>query len=177
MVDRAEYKRRQAPPGIRITPQGLRPRPAPADHQPLRRLSAAALRRGDGDRHPRRAQTLPSSSVISTSQTQVVRPRWRGRGGGVDVAVADRAQEGRVVGLPHRHHPLVVYRAVGGRRGEALGERGEDAAVDDAVGLAGAGLDRDAGAGVSGSRMSHSMPISSAKPAGLILGLGHAAAP
>ena len=44
LVDRSEYKRRQAAPGIRITPQGLRPRPAPADHQPLRRL--AALRRG-----------------------------------------------------------------------------------------------------------------------------------
>ena len=34
MVDRAEYKRRQAPPGIR-SHQGVRARPAAADHEPL----------------------------------------------------------------------------------------------------------------------------------------------
>ena len=39
MVDRAEYKRRQYPPGTKITLQGLRPRPAAADHQRLARRS------------------------------------------------------------------------------------------------------------------------------------------
>ena len=39
LIDRAEYKRRQAPPGVRLTPEGLRPRPAHADHEPLARLA------------------------------------------------------------------------------------------------------------------------------------------
>ncbi len=37
LVDLAEYKRRQYPPGPKITRQELRPRPAAADHQPLAR--------------------------------------------------------------------------------------------------------------------------------------------
>ena len=36
MVDRAEYKRRQAPPGIKISPKRLRPRPPHADHEQVR---------------------------------------------------------------------------------------------------------------------------------------------
>ena len=43
LVDLAEYKRRQAPPGIKVTHAGLRARPADADHQPLRRLSVALV--------------------------------------------------------------------------------------------------------------------------------------
>ncbi len=35
LVDRAEYKRRQAPPGIKLHAEGVRPRPADADHEPL----------------------------------------------------------------------------------------------------------------------------------------------
>ena len=35
LLDLAEYKRRQAPPGVKITAQGLRPRPALPDHQRL----------------------------------------------------------------------------------------------------------------------------------------------
>ena len=41
LVDLAEYKRRQAPPGIKITDAGLRARPAHADHQPLPGLTGA----------------------------------------------------------------------------------------------------------------------------------------
>ena len=64
LVDLAEYKRRQQPPGIKITSEGVRPRPADADHEPLPRLAcrAQALRsllaglavgqRAHGDRHP-----------------------------------------------------------------------------------------------------------------------------
>ena len=44
MVDRAEYKRRQAPPGIKISPQRVRPRPAAADHEPLQGLRLACER-------------------------------------------------------------------------------------------------------------------------------------
>ena len=35
MLDRAEYKRRQAPPGVKITSARLRPRPPLSDHQRL----------------------------------------------------------------------------------------------------------------------------------------------
>ena len=69
LVDLAEYKRRQQPPGIKITTQGVRPRPARADHQPLRRLARTAIVIRDS------AQSRPSSSEISISQTHVVRPR------------------------------------------------------------------------------------------------------
>ena len=64
--------------------EGVRPRPADADHQPLRRLSGDAQeaprsQRADGDVSRERAQSRPSSSLISTSQTQVVRPRCLAR--------------------------------------------------------------------------------------------------
>ena len=76
LVDLAEYKRRQQPPGHQGDEQGVRPRPARADHEPLPRLrlrgrTAIVIRTS--------AQSRPWSSVISTSQTQVVRPRWRRR--------------------------------------------------------------------------------------------------
>ena len=100
LVDRAEYKRRQAPPGIKITPQGLRPRPAAADHEPLRELGGFRRSAPQGALAGRTAivtrdaaHRRPSSSVKSTSQTQVVRPRWIGRALGVDHALGDRAQE------------------------------------------------------------------------------------
>ena len=35
LVDLAEYKRRQTPPGVRVTPEGVRPGPPHAHHQPL----------------------------------------------------------------------------------------------------------------------------------------------
>ena len=43
MVDRSEYKRRQAAPGNPDHAEGLRPRPPAADHQSLRRLAQARL--------------------------------------------------------------------------------------------------------------------------------------
>ena len=45
LLDLAEYKRRQAPPGVKITRKRLRPRPPLPDHQ---RLPQAAPRRGPG---------------------------------------------------------------------------------------------------------------------------------
>ena len=43
LIDRAEYKRRQAPPGREAHAEGVRPRPAHADHEPLARLAARAV--------------------------------------------------------------------------------------------------------------------------------------
>ena len=37
LVDLAEYKRRQYPPGPKISVKALRPRPPAADHEPLAR--------------------------------------------------------------------------------------------------------------------------------------------
>ena len=58
MLDIAEYKRRQAPPGVKITRARLRPRPPLSDHQRLPRLLASRARRcltartpGRGDDH------------------------------------------------------------------------------------------------------------------------------
>ena len=50
MVDRSEYKRRQAAPGIRITPRAFGRDRQAADHQSLRRLALVG-QRPDGDRH------------------------------------------------------------------------------------------------------------------------------
>ena len=41
LVDRAEYKRRQAPPGVKLRPTRLRPRLAAADRQALAGLTSA----------------------------------------------------------------------------------------------------------------------------------------
>ena len=95
----------------------------------------------------------PSSSVISTSQTQVVRPRWRGAGAAFDVALGDRAQEGGAVRLAHRHHAVVVDREPGGGRADALGQRRIDAAVHEAERLADAVGDLDPRADLVGARI------------------------
>ncbi len=42
LVDIAEYKRRQCPPGVRVSTQGVRQGPPAADHQRLPRLSGRA---------------------------------------------------------------------------------------------------------------------------------------
>ena len=76
LVDRSEYKRRQAAPGIRITP-GVRQGPPPADHQPLRRL-ALLRNRPDRDRHLGEGAEL----ALVVERPRRPRPRWCGRGGG-----------------------------------------------------------------------------------------------
>ena len=73
LVDRAEYKRRQAPPGIKITPKAFgRDRRLPITNR-LPRLGVRAGAHGHVIRTS--AQSRPWSSESSTSQTQVVRPR------------------------------------------------------------------------------------------------------
>ena len=46
MIDRAEYKRRQAPAGREAAPEGLRPGPPRPDHEPLARLTLGVCARG-----------------------------------------------------------------------------------------------------------------------------------
>ena len=48
LIDRAEYKRRQAPPGRAPAAEGVRARPADADHEPLAELDARVERLGGG---------------------------------------------------------------------------------------------------------------------------------
>ena len=67
LVDLAEYKRRQAPPGIKITDARVRARPPHADHQPLPRLRPPRRLRGARLR-VRRARAAARCS-----------PRWRAR--------------------------------------------------------------------------------------------------
>ena len=75
LVDRAEYKRRQQPPGVKITPRAFgRDRRMPITN--AYRLASAPVK------HVvirTSAHRRPSSSVMSTSHTAVVRPRWRRR--------------------------------------------------------------------------------------------------
>ena len=89
------------------------------------------------------AQSAPSSLVISTSQIQVVRPRWRGVASAWMVPLEIGAQEVRVVGLADRDVARVPDAEVGADRGDGLADRAEDPAVDDAEGLHDLGRDRD----------------------------------
>ena len=91
LVDRAEYKRRQAPPGIKITPRAFgRDRRLPITNRYGDEWSfAVAIRQQTTTHHSRGARTAivmrvvahrrPSSSVTSTSHSHVVRPRCSGR--------------------------------------------------------------------------------------------------
>ena len=119
MVDRAEYKRRQAPPGHPHLQQGLRPRPPPADHQPLHRAADPARARSlagvqgrcrqpgsqsrgpDCDRHPHQG----AEAALVVEDLDVPDPgraaACAAAGDGVDVALGDRAQKGGVVRLAH----------------------------------------------------------------------------
>ena len=80
LVDRSEYKRRQAAPGIRITPTRLRPRPPAADHQPLRRLTAPSGSRRRSDRHRHLGEG--AECARRRRRSRPARPRCCGRGGG-----------------------------------------------------------------------------------------------
>ena len=95
-----------------------------------------------------RAQRGPASSVMSTSQTHVVRAAVAAAGVGVDRALGDRAHEARLVGLAHGHLAVARHRVVGGGRGDRLGDRGVDAAVHQPGGLEDLVADGDLGAGL-----------------------------
>ena len=159
----------QAPPG----PAGdqdlhprLRTRPAAADHERLPqqrlggRLRAAPARAQLSQRGARTAivtremaQSLPSSSVKSTSQTQVVRPRWRTVASACTLPEVTGRRKVVLFDWPMATLPSPDDRHVGGGRHERLGERRVGAAVHEPEGLAHAVLDRKAAAGLLRPRL------------------------
>ena len=64
MVDRNEYKRRQAPPGVRVLAQGVRQGPPAADHQPLARLNRSSV---DEAGWQTRRPLLPELALIAAT--------------------------------------------------------------------------------------------------------------
>ena len=111
LVDRAEYKRRQAPPGIRITSR----RSAATGGCRSRTVSIGVERAGADGSAGRtaivirtRAQRRPSSSRQLAVPDPGRAPSMAGRRLGVDVAGGDRADEGRLVRLAHRDHAVVA---------------------------------------------------------------------
>ncbi len=153
LVDRAEYKRRQAPPGIRISTKAFgrdRRLPITNRYTARRRTPALAAQRPHRDRHAAEGADL----LLVVEHLDLPDPGRAALGAcpgdRLDGAFSDRAQERGVVRHAHRDHVVVLDRVVGGRGGEALGECGVDAAVDDAVGLEVALGDLDRGAGVVG---------------------------
>ena len=110
LVDRNEYKRRQAPPGVRVSPQGVRQGPPAADHQPLARLTrvacradawrtrAAAPARARADRGDDRC-TARRSSIVQDALDDVDAGRVH------PAAVRDRRDRARAVRAPARLAP------------------------------------------------------------------------
>ena len=148
LVDRAEYKRRQAPPGIKITPRAFgrdRRMPITNAYRSRRRRQRTGRSRRAGVPSPiTRDRPIASvaatsahrrgssSSVMSTSHTHVVRPRWRRRA--VAWIVPPTIGRRKLVWFDR---PIAVLPSScdgdpGGERGHGLGHRGEDAAVHEA---------------------------------------------
>ena len=96
--------------------------------------AASAARRSGGPRSSSAtsAQRRSSSSVISTSQTQVVRPRWRRGPSRGSCPRGSGAGSSSGCSGPAPMLPSAWTAEPGAHRGERLGDRGEDAAVDEA---------------------------------------------
>ena len=119
------------PGAARLRPVLARPRgPADAPHNG-NRDGAAGRRRGRTDTVARAStHTPPASSAISTSQTQVVRPRWRAWAAAWIVpAVIGRRKLVEVREAADRL-PSAATAALGAGGGQRLGDRGVDAAMD-----------------------------------------------
>ena len=97
------------------------------------------------------AQSAPSSLVISTSQIQVVRPRWRGVASAWMVPVEMGRRKFVWLDWPIEMLPASSDAEVGPDRGDGLADRAEDPAVDDPEGLHDLGRDRDLGAHAVGA--------------------------
>jgi len=133
MVDRAEYKRRQAPPGIKITTKAFGARPPDADHQSLRGLERLG-RLSHRDGHARqRAQP-----ALVVADLDVPHPRrsppvgWACATAWIVPCVIGRR---KLVWFERAHRELSLrYQTAApvpsGR--EALGDRRIDAAVNEA---------------------------------------------
>ena len=107
MVDRSEYKRRQAAPGIRITPRGVRPGPTAADHQSIRRLATEGP---DRDGHLRHRAQPPLGVDDLGIPNPGCSPAMAGVG--LDLRAADgyRADEADADRLAHRGHAFARER-------------------------------------------------------------------
>ena len=143
MVDRSEYKRRQAAPGIRITPRAFgRDRGC--------RSRIASGNRPDGDRHLReRAESLFGVDDLGlpdpggAAAVAGLRPH-------LGVAGADRAHEADRDRLAQRRHPVAVDGQRRRPRADALDQARHHAAVHQAERLAQVVADRHPGAGAVG---------------------------
>ena len=82
LVDRAEYKRRQYPPGPEDQPEELRPRPAAAHHQQLARAPARPDQgaRGLGPRRGRAAEAAGRALAPPEPEASQPASRWPGPG-------------------------------------------------------------------------------------------------
>ena len=131
-------------PGIKITAEGLRPRPAPADHQPLRRLVGLSCGgRAHGDRHrARRRRAGRRRRAARPSQTQVVRPRCSAWASACTEPLNIGRRNEVSFGLPEARRCRRADGLVGSPRGERLRERRVGAAVDDPVRLQDVRVDR-----------------------------------
>ena len=154
MVDRSEYKRRQAPPGIRITPKAFgRDRRLPITNTSSRRLAGLGGR-FDAGRTAHGHPDQGAGAALIVADLDVPDPGGAaavpGAGDRVHVALGDRAQEGGAVRLPHRGHPVAADRQPGGGRAHALGQRRVDAPVHEPDGLADVVAHLDPGADLLG---------------------------
>ena len=135
LVDRAEYKRRQAPPGIKITPRAFgRDRRMPITNALPAAAGAASCRRSVSatatvirTRAHRRLLVVGDVDLPDPRRAALV----AAAGGGVDRAVDDRAQEAGLVGQALGGLAVLVHGQPGRHRGQRLGDRGEHAAVDE----------------------------------------------
>ncbi len=152
MVDRSEYKRRQAPPGIRITPKAFgRDRRLPITNRSRLGLATkSSSTRAHRNRHPDEGAGAP----LVVAHLHVPDPGRAAPVPGacdrVHVALGDRAQEGGAVRLSHRGHPVTTDRQPGGGRADALGQHRVDTPVHDPEGLADVVAHLDPGADLVG---------------------------
>ncbi len=137
LVDRAEYKRRQAPPGIKITPRAFgrdRRMPITNAYRPGEEEAARPLANRDGhaDEGAEAALVVGDVDLPDPGRAAAV----AAAGDGVDRAFDDRAQEARLVREALGGLALAVHLHPRRHRRHRLGDRREDAPVDEAGGLA-----------------------------------------
>ena len=174
MVDRAEYKRRQAPPGIKISTRAFgRDRRLPITNRyetstRSRRAAAQGALAGRTASVTREAaQSRPSSSVKLHVPDPARAAAVDGRALGVHGALGDRAQEVRVVRLADGEVAVALDGQVRGGRDHRLRERGVGAAVHEPERLLDALLDREAARGSApATASSSSKPSTSSRVPG-----------
>ena len=126
LVDRAEYKRRQQPPGIKITPRAFgRDRRMP-DHQPLRRLRPVAHRDGHAGDGAAPAGVVGDLDVPDPRRAATVQAAGRRRGPCPTVIGRRKLV---LLERPNATLRSAATAMVGGAGGQRLGDRGVEPAV------------------------------------------------